>query len=81
MGYRELKKLFALTLPTDDVFKTLTGKTLVLALITSWETGSKNAEHENTFVESEKADIVTDVRCLKATVGLVHVGNQWGIID
>lgn len=81
VGYGELKKIFVLTLPTDQSFKALSGETLVLTLITPWETGGKNAARENTFMESKKADIVTDVRSLKATVGLVRVGKQWGIID
>ncbi|KAI5987007.1 hypothetical protein F5J12DRAFT_867766, partial [Pisolithus orientalis] len=69
-----------LTLPPNKFFPSLSGKTLVLALITPWNTKGKDAANENTYLLSHHATIVTDVRSLKAVVGLVPVGKWWGII-
>ncbi|KAI6001303.1 hypothetical protein EDD15DRAFT_2159011, partial [Pisolithus albus] len=80
-GYGDLNKIFALTLATDRFFEALSGKTLVLALITPWNTEGKDAAVENTYLLSRRATIVTDIRSLKAVVGLVPVGKRWGIID
>ncbi|KIN97008.1 hypothetical protein M404DRAFT_161491 [Pisolithus tinctorius Marx 270] len=81
IGYGDLEKIFVLTLPSNKFFTSLSGKTLVLALITPWNTKGKDAASENTYLLSRRATIVTDVRSLKAVVGLVPVGKWWGIID
>jgi hypothetical protein len=81
VGYRDLERIFVLTLPPDEIFKSLKGKTLVLALITPWDTEGKSAAEENVFMTSQKAKIVTDVRSIQAVVGLVETRNRWGIID
>ncbi|KAI6159326.1 hypothetical protein EDD17DRAFT_1613662 [Pisolithus thermaeus] len=80
-GYGDLNKIFVMTLATGAFFKSLSGKTLILALITPWNTEGNDATLENTYLLSCHATIVTDVRSLKAVVGLVPVGKRWGIID
>ncbi|KIO03138.1 hypothetical protein M404DRAFT_146306, partial [Pisolithus tinctorius Marx 270] len=81
IGYGDLEKIFVLTLPSNKFFASLSGKTLILALITPWNTKGKDTASENTYLLSCHATIVTDVRSLKAVVGLVPVGKRWGIID
>ncbi|KAI5983266.1 hypothetical protein EDC04DRAFT_2592014, partial [Pisolithus marmoratus] len=80
-GYGNLNKIFMLTLAMDAFFASLSGKILVLALITPWNTEGNDATLENTYLLSCRATIVTDVQSLKAVVGLVPVGKRWGIID
>ncbi|KAI6044177.1 hypothetical protein EDC04DRAFT_2599533 [Pisolithus marmoratus] len=78
-GYGDLNKIFVLTLASDAFFTSLSSKTLILALITPWNTEGKDATLENTYLLSQHAPIVTDVRSLKAVVGLVPVDMEtWG---
>ena len=81
VSYGELEKIFVLTLPKDKFFKTLSGKLLVLALITPWDTEGKSGAEDNVYMTSRKASVVTDVRSLRAVVGLVETRKRWGIID
>lgn len=81
-GHGELEKIFVLTLPTDQFFGALSGKTLALALVTPWVTTEvTKATFKNKYMSSERASIVMDVRSLRHVVGLVPIGNRWGIID
>lgn len=80
-GYGDLNKIFVLTLASDAFFTSLSSKMLILALITPWNTEGKDATLENTYLLSRRAPIVTDVRSLKAIVGLVPIGKRWGIVD
>ncbi|KAG9309107.1 hypothetical protein JVU11DRAFT_11000 [Chiua virens] len=80
-GYGDLEKLFVLTLPHNGLFKELSGKHLVLALIMPWNTDGKLASEENVYMTHCRASIVTDVRSLQAAVGLVETRKRWGIID
>ncbi|KIK97904.1 hypothetical protein PAXRUDRAFT_807196 [Paxillus rubicundulus Ve08.2h10] len=81
VSYGDLEKIFVLTIPTDDFFAKLGGETIALALITPWDTAGKDATKENVYITSRKASIVTDVRSLKAVVGLVETRKRWGVID
>lgn len=81
IGYGELERVFILTLPIDKFFKTLSGKSLVLALIAPWDTEGKSAAADNVYMTSRKASVVTNVWSLQAVVGLVETRRRWGIID
>ena len=81
VGYGELEKIFVLTLPIDKFFKTLSSKSLVLALIAPWDTEGKSAAEDNVYMTSRKASLVTDLRSVQVVVGLVETRRRWGIID
>ncbi|KIO05663.1 hypothetical protein M404DRAFT_948071 [Pisolithus tinctorius Marx 270] len=59
--YGDLEKIFVLTLPPNKFFTSLSGKTLVLALITPWNTKGKDTVSKNTYLLSRHATIVTDM--------------------
>ncbi|KAI6151272.1 hypothetical protein BKA82DRAFT_4125839 [Pisolithus tinctorius] len=79
--YGDLEKIFMLTLPPNKFFTSLSSKTLVLALITPWNTKGKDTTSKNTYLLSHCATIVTNVQSLKAVVGLVPVGKWWSFVD
>lgn len=83
LGYGTLEKILTLTLPDDVFFGVLSGKTLVLMLITPWDTKGRDAAVENVYFEkpAKLNPFVTDIRNLKSVVGLVPVGKRWGIVD
>ncbi|KAF8833262.1 hypothetical protein BDN67DRAFT_917366 [Paxillus ammoniavirescens] len=81
ISYGDLEKIFVLTLPADVFFRNLSGKTLALTLITPWDTEGKITSKEMTFLKSRRASIVTDIRSLRAVVGLVESQKRWGIVD
>ncbi|KIK79589.1 hypothetical protein PAXRUDRAFT_834023 [Paxillus rubicundulus Ve08.2h10] len=81
ISYGDLEKIVILTTPIDPFFANLSGKSLALALITPWNTDGKLASKENVYMTTRKASIVTDIRSLKAVVGLVETRKKWGVID
>lgn len=81
VGYGDLKKLFVLPLPPDGYWGSLSGTTLILALIVPWNTRGKSATEGNVYMTSRLASVMTDARNLEGVVGLVKTRNKWGIID
>ena len=81
LGYGDLENILVITLPVDPFFADLNGKTVAIALIMPWNTEGKDASKENVYMTSRRATFITDIRNLKAAVGLVLTGERWGIID
>ncbi|KAF9224599.1 hypothetical protein BS17DRAFT_766586 [Gyrodon lividus] len=81
ISYGDLEKIVVLTTPVDPFFANLSGKSLALALIKPWGTDGGLASKENVYMTTCKASIITDIRSLKAVVGLVETHKKWGVID
>lgn len=81
VNYSDLEKIIIITIPSDEFLGRLSDQTLALALITPWNTGGSVASKENVYMTARKTPIVTDIRSLKATVGLVETRKKWGVID
>ena len=59
----------------------LRGTTRLLALITPFVTGGKDAGRELTLYHCTTTAIITDLRVISAVVGRVETCGKWGIID
>ncbi|KAH7917964.1 hypothetical protein BV22DRAFT_1187293 [Leucogyrophana mollusca] len=79
--YGDLEKILIYQLPTDPFFNNLSGQLQILALVTPWNTEGADATKEPAFRRSKYAPIITDLRNVKAVVGLVETRGRWGIID
>ncbi|KAH7911338.1 Transposase family tnp2-domain-containing protein, partial [Hygrophoropsis aurantiaca] len=79
--YGDLENIFIFHLPADPFFNNLSGQLQILALITPWDTEKTDAAKKTTYRKSKYAPIVTDLRNIKAVVGLVETRGRWGVID
>jgi len=79
--YGNLEKIFVYQVPNDAFFGDLSGKQQILVLLTPWKTEGKDATKTLTFVQTTLAPIVTDIRNVKAVVGLAETRSRSGIID
>ena len=64
LGYSDLKKILIITLPTNPLFANLSGEIIVLALVTPWDTNSKDASEDDVYMTSGKAVFITDIQSL-----------------
>ena len=72
VNYGDLEKIIIITIPSDEFFRCLSDQTLALALITPWNTNGSVTSKENVYMTARKTPVVTDIRSLKATAGLVE---------
>ncbi|KAG8218033.1 hypothetical protein J3R82DRAFT_6238 [Butyriboletus roseoflavus] len=79
--YGDLKRIIIITIPSNQFFGSLSSQTLALALVTPWNTDGEVALKENIYMTTCKASIITDIRRLKAVIGLVETHGRWGVID
>ncbi|EGO29050.1 hypothetical protein SERLADRAFT_433063 [Serpula lacrymans var. lacrymans S7.9] len=68
-------------LGNDDFWKDLSGRGLLLAVITPCKTEGKDAALKVAVYGGLAAAIATDIRNIKAVVGRVKTRGKWGIID
>ncbi|KAG1866668.1 hypothetical protein F4604DRAFT_1656226 [Suillus subluteus] len=76
-----LWKILVYQVPNDPFFGGLSGKEQILVLLTPWKTDGQDATKTLTWVRAKLAPIVTDIRNIKAVVGLVDSRKRSGIID
>ncbi|KAG2120142.1 hypothetical protein DEU56DRAFT_692461, partial [Suillus clintonianus] len=79
--YGHLDKILVYQVPNDPFFGILSGKEQVLVLLTPWKTDGQDAAKTLTWVQAKLAPIITDIRNIKAVVGLVDTRKRSGIID
>ncbi|KAJ8595509.1 hypothetical protein M405DRAFT_727936, partial [Rhizopogon salebrosus TDB-379] len=79
--YGTLEKILVYQVPNDSFFAGLSGKQQILVLLTPWKTEGQDATKTLTFVQTTLAPIVTDIRNVKAVIGLVETRGKSGIID
>ncbi|KAG0704212.1 hypothetical protein DFH29DRAFT_802240 [Suillus ampliporus] len=79
--YGLLEKILVYQVPDDPFFADLSGKQQILVLLTPWKTEGQDAAKILTLVQAKLAPIVTDIRNVKAVVGLVETRGRSGIID
>ena len=81
LGYGDLEKILVITLPTKSFLTDFSGRTVVFALVTPWDTDGKDATKENLYMTQRRASVIMDARSLQAVIGLVETRGKWGIID
>ncbi|EGO28981.1 hypothetical protein SERLADRAFT_432993 [Serpula lacrymans var. lacrymans S7.9] len=79
--YGHLEQILVCQLGNDDFWKDLSGRGLLLAVITPCKTEGKDAALEVAVYGGLAAAIATDIRDIKAVVGQVKTRGRWGIID
>jgi hypothetical protein len=79
--YGRLEKILVCKLPNDNIFWDLGGTTCILALIIPCNTNGCDATIEMTTYTTTAASIITDLRSIKAVVGLIESLARWTIID
>lgn len=81
--YGRLEEILECEIPSDRFWGTLSGQTLLLALITPISTRGDDATEKVVFYREQDftAPIVVDLRTIQAPIGRVKRDGQWGIID
>ncbi|KAI0070886.1 hypothetical protein K474DRAFT_1737601 [Panus rudis PR-1116 ss-1] len=81
VAYGQLQRILQCSLPQANFWENLSGKTLLLAVITPFRTNGKDATIELTTYRRVNAPVVLDIRHIENVVGRIHTGNQWAIVD
>ena len=83
INYGILNKILVLELDSDPFWGPLTGKTLVLALISPFKTNGANATLRTIHYKPRESPvpIITDLCNIISCIGQVESRGQWGIID
>ncbi|EGO29008.1 hypothetical protein SERLADRAFT_412703 [Serpula lacrymans var. lacrymans S7.9] len=79
--YGHLKQILVCQLGNDDFWKDLSGRGLLLAIITPCKTEDNDASLGVAVYGGLAAAIATDICNIKAVVGQVKTRGRWGIID